>query len=200
VPKLVDHEARRRDIAEAAADLIAARGLDGATSAALARAAGCTVGALPHYFQGKETILLAALRAVNESLERRATARAARPGADLCTLLEAALPVDAPGRRDNRVWFAFAGRALQSEELAIEYRRRYRELEARAEALLDPARLPESWTPTLAMQSLFAFIDGLALRALIDRRRWTGPGQRQLLRQQMELLGIADSLIVGPHS
>jgi len=197
LPRRVDHDARRSAIAEAAADLIAREGLAGATSARLARAAGCTVGALPHYFEGKDAILVAALRASSASVEGRAAERAGREGADLCTIFEAALPLDAPGRRDARVWFSFAGRALHSGELAAEFRRRYRELERRAAGLVDPARLPPGWDPISAIESVFAFIDGLALRALLDPRAWSGRRQSQSLRRHMEGLGLVDSPIVG---
>ena len=47
MPKSVDHEARREQIAHAACGVVARRGFDKATVAHIARAAGFTTGMLP---------------------------------------------------------------------------------------------------------------------------------------------------------
>ena len=56
------HEARRLQIIDAAMTLIAARGYDGATTAAICREAGIGSGTFFHYFPAKVDVLLAILR------------------------------------------------------------------------------------------------------------------------------------------
>ncbi|MER6969729.1 TetR/AcrR family transcriptional regulator [Nocardioides sp. NPDC000445] len=73
MPRLVDHDERRRAIIAAAWRLLAARGVDGVNMRDLAAEAGYTNGALSHYFAGKDEILRAAyehvLDATNERIE-----------------------------------------------------------------------------------------------------------------------------------
>lgn len=73
MPRLVDHDERRRTIIAAAWRLLAARGVDGVNMRDLAAEVGYTNGALSHYFAGKDEILRAAyehvLAATNERIE-----------------------------------------------------------------------------------------------------------------------------------
>ena len=62
MPKAVDHEQRREQIAQAACGVVASHGFEQATVVRIARAAGYTTGMLPHYFASKQDIILAALR------------------------------------------------------------------------------------------------------------------------------------------
>ena len=55
------HRERRRQIIDAAAEVFAARGLDGATTAEICRAAGMSPGNLFHYFASKRDLFLAVI-------------------------------------------------------------------------------------------------------------------------------------------
>lgn len=188
MPKQVDHDARREEIAAAAARVVAAQGIDSLTSADLAAAAGCTVGALPHYYRGKDAILLAALQYARRSVANRAAARASLGDGSLAEILSAALPMDADSRRDARVWFAFFGRALNVPEIAREYRQRYRALERDALVLLEGRSWRDGWSPSEVLEAIFASLDGLAMRALIEPRAWPATRQRDVLARQIALL------------
>src|SRR5882757_5398898 len=72
MPKIVDHDARRREIIEAVWALIARRGLDAVTMRDLAAEAGYANGALAGYFRNKDEILLAAFQHAFESTNVRA--------------------------------------------------------------------------------------------------------------------------------
>lgn len=62
-----DNKLNRDEIVAAVAQLIAEQGLENLTMRNIARYIGCSVGTLPHYFSGKEDIVIAAL---NWSSER----------------------------------------------------------------------------------------------------------------------------------
>ena len=62
MPKVVDHDQRREDIAHVACQVIAKHGFEQATVARIARAAGYTTGMVAHYFESKQQIVIAALR------------------------------------------------------------------------------------------------------------------------------------------
>ena len=55
-----DHVERRRLFAAAALNVISRDGLEGLTLREVAREAGFTTGALTHYFQSKDEVLIAA--------------------------------------------------------------------------------------------------------------------------------------------
>lgn len=61
MPKRVDHEARRRAIAEAVFEVIGSRGLEAVSLRDVAAQAGVSMGAVQHYFASKEQMLLFAL-------------------------------------------------------------------------------------------------------------------------------------------
>lgn len=50
MPKVVDHERRREDLARAVWAVVARAGVDGATVRAVATEAGWSIGALRYYF------------------------------------------------------------------------------------------------------------------------------------------------------
>ena len=62
VPKIVDHDERREELARAAVRAIDRLGLEGATMREIAKEAGYSTGILGHYFESKDDIVLGALR------------------------------------------------------------------------------------------------------------------------------------------
>ncbi len=59
--KKVDHDQRRLEVAVAAATIIADQGLEALTTRNLAKAMGCSIGVLSHYFLNKDETVIAAL-------------------------------------------------------------------------------------------------------------------------------------------
>src|SRR2546422_6311494 len=87
MPKQVDHEARRQQLAEAVCRLAASQGLEAVSLRHVAAEAGVSMGQVQHYFSTKDELLLFAFRVVSERAEQRFAAAAgavpegARPGA-----------------------------------------------------------------------------------------------------------------------
>ena len=69
----LDHDQRRREIAEAAARLIAADGMAALTTRGIARAMGCSIGVLSHYFESKAAIVTAAFAWASSAIHGRAS-------------------------------------------------------------------------------------------------------------------------------
>jgi len=113
VPKVVNRERRRGDLARAAARVIARIGLEGVTVQTVAAEAECSAGSIAHYFRNKDELLLHALRAVTEPL----LAALREPREPLSTVeslrevAHASLPLDPARERDWRVRLAFWTRA-----------------------------------------------------------------------------------------
>ena len=131
MPKVVDHQARRAEVAAVAADLIARRGLD-VSVRDVAAAGGYSTTVVTHYFASKRELLLHAYRSAGFATEERLAAKRGLFG-----ICEAILPLDEPRRRTWQTWFAFWGAAVADEELAALQRRRllwFRDLLARSSA------------------------------------------------------------------
>ncbi len=117
MPKKVDHEERRRVIADAVLRLLSEDGVEGTTLRTVALGAGVSMGAVQHYFKTKEEMFLFALTRANERLAARiqdqlATGPApssARAGFRF--FLTQLLPLDEESRTGARVWIAFLSRA-----------------------------------------------------------------------------------------
>ena len=87
MPRVVDHEARRAEVAAVAADLIARRGLDGVSVRDVAAAGGYSTTVVTHYFASKRELLLHAYRSAGTATEARlprATVACSRPARRSC--------------------------------------------------------------------------------------------------------------------
>lgn len=71
MPKIVNHEVRRHEIATATAQLIAESGLDNVTIQAIAARCGYTQGMLLHYFKNKSELICSALDWCDRQYQQR---------------------------------------------------------------------------------------------------------------------------------
>lgn len=128
MPRLVDHEQRRREITTAARTVIAAGGLDAATFQAVAGEAGISVRLIQYYFGTKRDLMLATHRAVVEEFGVRFTAQFVALGAEaspreiIRTFAVGLIPLDDERQQDNLVFAAFhaanlTGNTVTSEEM-----------------------------------------------------------------------------------
>jgi AcrR family transcriptional regulator len=129
MPKVVDHDERRAALAEAVWRLASREGLEALTLRDVSAEAGCSTGALHHYFRDKEELLLFAFQTIADRVGRRIDAAKGATSGPLDfarTLLAVGLPLDAERRAEIRVWFAFLGLALTRPVLAGAQRDAYR--------------------------------------------------------------------------
>lgn len=166
MPRIVDAAARRDAFVEVAADLIAAEGLEGASLRRVAAAAGCTTGAVTHYFGSREVLLAAVLRQAHDAAQARMEAAAMQvpdPMSRLRTVLHEALPLDALRRREWLVWLAFWAASTSDPILAEDNRTRYRIWRDRLLQLVTPL----SDAPDETVDLLVAAVDGLGLDLIL---------------------------------
>lgn len=187
VPRAVDHDQRRTEIITAAWDVLASEGLEGATMRHIAQAASCTTGLLTHYFDGRDDILVAALRTVHDTAaQRMSDVVAVKDGLDaLRSVLLEALPLDRARYREWLVWLAFWGRAGVDPDLRRENRERYRQWRRAIEGLLDASvsmgELPEV-DVRLETDHLIVLIDGLGMQTTLDPT----PARRRAARELVD--------------
>lgn len=171
MPKVVDHDERRREIAAATWQAIDELGVDGTTMRAIAERAGCTIGRLNHYFDSREEMLVAALRhAHSRAATRMLAAVEGRSGSDaLRAVLLEALPLDGDRRTEWKVWLTFWAQALGTESLRDEHRRRYREWRRLISALVADAMPSRSKAEVQhTTDALLAAVDGIGIHTLMS--------------------------------
>lgn len=182
MPAYVDHDERRQQLAEIAADLVADGGADAATVRAVAHAAGYSTKVVSHYFADKRALMLQTYRLAAARSQQR-TEESQRTGqADVIAFLHALLPVSDEAQRNWRVWFAFWGLAITDPELAAEQGKRADAIVDRLAAVMAQDKRfrhePES-ERRLYASTLFSCILGIAVQAVFDINQW--PPQRQIL-------------------
>lgn len=96
MPKIVNRDKKRSEIAQKAIEVLAKRGFQATTIQEIADAAGLGKGTIYHYFKTKEEILLVVSEQIFHEMERSfgaALLRIDEPMAKLATLIEEALRV-----------------------------------------------------------------------------------------------------------
>ena len=190
MPKIVDHSARRDEIALVACRVVAEYGFDQATVVRIAREAGYTTGMVAHYFDSKQEIILAALRLNLRRIEERLT-RPAGTGATLLEVLAESLPLDALRATEAAFWTAFWGQVSADKRLKrinAWVHREYRRLYERC--LIEHWPEWAGWSPELqdeVLRAVVTFLNGLTAGAVISAAEW--PAERLLgqLSRQLEL-------------
>lgn len=98
MPKIVDHQQRRQEIAAAVHRILLREGLEGATVRAVVTESGMSSGAIRHYFPNHQELLRFAASQIEERASARAVAAYAAPGrgsrARVLDVLEQFLPLD----------------------------------------------------------------------------------------------------------
>jgi AcrR family transcriptional regulator len=173
MPKIVDHDERRREVLSAASRVIVRDGIDAATTRAIAKEAGYSNGVLAHYFADKDEILLSALRQSHQRIRARLSGKVEGVSglAALRELLLDNLPLDAERTEETRLEVSFWSRSLASERLAEVQRTEAGELRAAVRDLLGQARAAgelrtDDDLDDLA-EHLLALVDGLSLHLLL---------------------------------
>jgi AcrR family transcriptional regulator len=188
MPKVVDHEERRADLREAVWRLASRDGLEAVTVRGVADEAGCSTGALVHYFDDKEELLLFAFRTVAERVMRRVAA-AEEGTTDPLELARAmlleGLPLDRDRQAEVRVWFAFLGLALTRPALARDQRVTYRAWRDRVAEHLAAAKeqglVRADVDPDTQAAALVGLVDGLAVQATFEPRALSAERQLELV-------------------
>jgi AcrR family transcriptional regulator len=128
VPKRVDHEERRRQIADALLRTAATRGLHATGMREVAAEAGVSLRLVQYYFGTKEELLLAAMQHLAVQFAERAMARINRlketespasPRDVIAAILTEALPADDERRTFTVLYTAYFALSLTDPALAI---------------------------------------------------------------------------------
>jgi AcrR family transcriptional regulator len=197
VPKLVDRDHQRTELAWAACRAIASKGIERVTIRDVAAEAGRSTGMVTHYFADKEALLVAALSTATEACHERLLRRALADPTNLRSVLCESLPLNAQVRLEWSIWVNYWATAATSGTLGAEQRRHYRAwhhiIEGMLTTLRDRGRLRDGIQPAAAAELLTTVVDGIGLRATVDPDGW--PARRLLacLDRELALLESDDT-------
>jgi AcrR family transcriptional regulator len=111
---------RRVQLTSAAARVIARKGYEAATVRDVADEAGTSTGTVNYYYDGKDDLFAATLRAASERFQAElaaAVAAAPSPRGKLLAMARAATPESSSGREGHAVWIDFWAQAARDESL-----------------------------------------------------------------------------------
>lgn len=173
MPKIVDHEQRRRELAAAAVRVMARGGVESASTRAVADEAGWSTGVLKHYFDGKDDLLRHVLR----ELERRNVERFERSkeaGDGFGAIVDAVTSMVGSDLDETRVWLAFVAKATTDPATTAAMRRaiavwdgRWAELVLRGQT---DGSIRADVDPDRVGAEIHALVHGLSSRAVFATR------------------------------
>jgi len=190
VPKVVDHEQRRAELAEALWRVALRDGFDAVTVRSVALESGWSAGALRHYFPDKAEMVLFAVDLVVGMAQDRVR-ELHESGGDVPTPealqqhLEQLLPLDPPRRVESEVWFSLV--ALARSDMRLARRRQEIDDSIRGSVqsvvmVLDQTgRLGRGRDQDLETRRLHALLDGLVIQLTAEPPQLTADEARAVV-------------------
>jgi AcrR family transcriptional regulator len=190
VPKRVDHEERRRQIADALLRTAATRGLHATGMREVAAEAGVSLRLVQYYFGTKEELMLSAMQQLAAQFSERALARIkkiketedpASPRDVIAAILTEGLPADDERRTFTVLYTAYFALSLTDPALAIGPLARNSNIvvdvvAAQLRSAQAVGHTPADLDPDLEALSLLAMSAGLGTSVLGGQ---SSPGQAQ---------------------
>ena len=194
MPKIVDHDHKRKMIAETAWKIIEKEGIEKASIRRIASEAGMSTGALRHYFSNQDELLLFIMeyflargkeRSENKSWSKNPLIAVQE------TLLEL-VPVDRDKQTETSVWLVFAIRSLTSVALNTKKDEltegEYILMEALLEILIKAGYVNKDINIEIEKLRLSAVIEGLSIHALLRPDIFTIEKTEQIITHHLNEL------------
>jgi AcrR family transcriptional regulator len=163
VPKKIDHDERRRQLAKALWRVLATRGMEAVSLRHVAAEAGVSMGMVQHYFADKEAMVLFALSSLTAHYSERLTELPADPLQRVRAVLVAGLPLDDERRLEAQVAVTFLAHAPVNLHIGEYLRSGYAEGHAYLTEQLRLAGVPDA---AREASTLVALTDGLTAHTL----------------------------------
>jgi AcrR family transcriptional regulator len=172
MPKIIDHQQRKDQIAEAAWRIIRSQGLDSVSVRNVAEEAGLSVGSLRHDFETQSELIVYAMMLLSSRVHERIAnlSYTGSPRNHIEMIIAELLPLDDVRTAEAEIWFAYAGKALTDPAIRQISQQTHQELYVgfrKMIGLLVHENLTRKGLDQEAeTRRLHALVDGLVLHAL----------------------------------
>lgn len=189
MPKIVDHQIRKEQLAEAAWKVIRREGLDKLSVRRVADEAGISLGSLRHYFETQAELLTFSMRLlskrVNERIQQLTFTEDMRRNMEL--VIAELLPLDEERTAEAELWLVFAGKAISDpaiRELSLEvHDELYAGFRSMIDSLIKLNLAKDEIDPEEETKTLHAIVDGLVVhRVMVPERIEAGEMQMVVSR------------------
>ncbi|MBN34507.1 MAG: transcriptional regulator [Rhodospirillaceae bacterium] len=197
MPKVVDHDVRREQVAEATWRVIGRDGLDGATLREIAREAGFSTGVIQHYFLDRDDLLAFAAGQIAERAGQgiaQAQSELAPGLVRLRAMMLILVPRDLESARVSALLSFWARSAIDPVHNAIHnqaYDALRRTVRIEVVAAQEAGQIDDRRDPADIADSLIAFGDGLCVRSTLEPTAFPEDRREQLIEGM--LIALAPS-------
>lgn len=194
MPRIVNHEKKRKSIAEAAWSIIKKEGIEKASIRRVAIEAGMSAGALRHYFSTKDEMLLFIMDYYLEEGKKRSQSKSwsENPLQAVAEVLLELIPIDEEKKIETSVWWILALQSLTSDTLKEKKDEMtngtYELASSMIEILVLQGILSDSTNVKLEKSRLAALIDGLSIHALLRPDVYSPDKVKEVIRYHLETL------------
>lgn len=194
MPKIVDHDEKRKQIAEAAWNIIGKEGVEKASIRRVASEAGMSSGALRHYFSTQDEMLLFIMNYYLEEGKKRSQNKewSENPVQAVEEVLLELVPIDEEKKIETSVWWILALRSLTSDTIKDKKDEMtdgtYELANSMIEILALKGVLSDSMNAELEKSRLTALIEGLSIHALLRPDVYSPEKVKEVIRYHLETL------------
>ena len=191
MPKIVDHDHRRKQIAMLTLEVMRAVGIENASIRGIAQRGGISMGVLTHYFKTKDDLVVFTFRwladqSYSELDKLIATCAPGLPSLE--TAINAMFP-KASEPAALALWMSLWDRAVRNPLFAREHRDYYRRWRKYITRFLGEAieleQVPADLNVGTATDLIIAAADGLWLAMTLEPRRFSKVKRRLLLKKMI---------------
>lgn len=194
MPKIVDHDEKRKQVAEAAWNIIRKEGVEKASIRRVAAEAGMSSGALRHYFSTQDEMLLFIMNYYLEEGKKRSQNKewSENPVQAVEEVLLELVPIDEEKKIETSVWWILALRSLTSDTIKDKKDEMtdgtYELANSMIEILALKGVLSDSMNAELEKSRLTALIEGLSIHALLRPDVYSPEKVKEVIRYHLETL------------
>ncbi len=205
MPKEVDHDQRRNELADAVLRVVARGGVGSVTLREAATEAGWSTGALNHYFHGKRDMLEGALRRAMHLIatQVREAHRLADSREALVRMITSVLPADETRLGFARVWLSFCGEAVAMNDIRTYLATSDVAWRHDLAAVIRRGQETGQFAPDVdadwVSDCLGALSDGMSIRTVLQGHRLTPRAAKETVRSWVDALVPAPASVRVPQ-